>query len=105
MRWHTLLFVAAACGSSSGETPDAPAPDASDKSAACASTFGNALTNAFGRLDGTVLAVVAPGNQRCAMPNGTHVVVQVTMDGAAYRMVVNVLSTSGDPHVWLGAID
>ncbi len=83
--------------------PDAAPPDASDdKSWNCASTFGTALTNSFGRLDGTILAVVEPGNDRCAMPNGTHVVLQVTMDGAAYRMVINVLSTSGDPHVWLG---
>jgi hypothetical protein len=76
-------------------------PDA-DKSGACATTFGSALTSAFGRLDGTVLAVVNPGNQRCPMPNGTHVVLQVITNGAAYRMVINVLSTSSDSHVWLG---
>jgi hypothetical protein len=83
------------------------APDSSgtDKSAGCASTFGAALTNAFGRVDGTVLAILAPGNQTCAMPNSTHVVLEVTMNGAAYRMVVNVLSTSNVPDVWLGATD
>jgi hypothetical protein len=86
---------------SDGSAADTPF-DSGDKSAACASTFGNELTNAFGRLDGTVLALVEPGNSRCAMPNGTHVVLQVTTNGAAYRMVVNVVSTSPDPHVWLG---
>jgi hypothetical protein len=69
------------------------------------SSFGSALTNAFGRLDGSILAVVEPGNTECAMPNSTHVVLQVTTGGAAYRMVVNVLSTSSDPHVFLGETD
>jgi hypothetical protein len=96
------LLAAAACGSSkSTVTPDA----AVDKAAACASTFGAGLTNAFGRLDGTVLAVVEPGNMTCAMPNSTHVVLEVTVNGDAYRMVANVLSTSNDPHVWLGETD
>jgi len=98
-----LLLAAAACGSSKSTpaTPDA----AVDKSAACASTFGAGLTNAFGRLDGTILAVVEPGNTTCAMPNSTHVILEVTMNGDAYRMVANVLSTSSDPHVWLGEVD
>jgi len=97
---RTALLLVAACGSSSTAKPDAV-----DKAAACAESFGTALTNAFGRLDGTILAVVEPGNLKCSMPNSTHVVVQVTMNGAAYRMVANVLSTSTDPHVWLGELD
>jgi hypothetical protein len=63
-----------------------------DKSAMCAPTFGNALTSAFGRADGTVLAVVRPQDQQCAQPNGTHLVLQLTIDGQAYRMVINVMS-------------
>lgn len=111
---RTALVVAvllAACGSSSPATHDAavdavdaaPLPDG--KASACASTFGSALTSAFGRLDGTILAVVEPGNMACAMPNSTHVIIEVTANGAAYRMVANVLSTSSDPHVWLDEID
>jgi hypothetical protein len=88
-------------------TPDASTSEAGvrdaasdvDKAAPCATSFGDALTNAFGRLDGTVLAVVPPNDQTCAMPNMTHLVVQVTMNGAAYRMVVDVLSDDGDPDV------
>lgn len=93
---RSLVLVAlAACGSSSAPAvPDAPAaPDApatTDKASACASTFGNELTDAFGRLDGTVLAVVPPGHPTCAQPNGTHVVLQLTVHGAAYRMVLNL---------------
>jgi hypothetical protein len=98
-------MVLVGCGSPAAVSPDAAAPDATDKSAGCASTFGTALTNAFGRLDGTLVAIVEPGNMRCAMPNSTHVVVQVMAQGAVYRMVANVLSTSSDPHVWLGATD
>lgn len=96
------LLLLAACTAPSppldGPAPAdlAPPPDlAVDKAAACASTFGAALTNAFGRLDGTVLAVVPPAHPTCAMPNGTHLVLQVTAGGAAYRMVVNVQSDIG----------
>jgi len=77
--------------------PDAAAagPDAAtvvDKAAACASTFGTALTNGFGRLDGTVHAIVEPTDQQCAMPNSTHLVLQVQANGAVYRMVARVVS-------------
>jgi hypothetical protein len=87
---NLAVLVLAACGS------PAPSHDASP-AAACASSFGSALTDAFGRLDGTLLAIVPPGDNDCAQPNSTHVVVQVTANGAAYRMVVNVVSESGDP--------
>ncbi|WP_206079653.1 hypothetical protein [Polyangium spumosum] len=70
-----------------------------DKAKDCADTFGDALTDAFGRVDGTVLAVVKPTDTQCAMPNDDHVVVQVLMDGKVYRMVVNVQSSFGDPDV------
>jgi hypothetical protein len=94
----------------SSVTADAGAPDVAasvdatsvDKAANCASTFGTALTNAFGRVDGTVVAVVPPGHPTCAQPNRTHVVVQVRVKGAVYRMVVNILSTQGPPDVFFG---
>lgn len=92
--------LAAACSDPGASGPDAApldaSPDAAGKDAMCASTFGNTLTAAFGRVDGTVVAVVEPGNTRCAMPNSDHVVVQVELGGAVYRMVVNVLSTGAD---------
>ena len=113
MRFALVLVLAAAGCRDVPARPDSTLADArrpdsanpNDKSANCASTFGTALTAAFGRLDGTILAVVPPGNNTCAMPNGTHVVLQVTTNGAAYRMVINVLSTSSDPHVWLDDLD
>ena len=94
------LALVAACHSS-----PAASPDALDKSAACASTFGSELTDSFGRLDGTLLAIVPPTNTTCPQPNSTHVTVQIMTDGAVYRMVVNVLSTSSEPNVFLGETD
>lgn len=96
-------LVAAACSDPGAAGPDArpidASPDAAGKDAMCASTFGNTLTAAFGRVDGTVVAVVEPGNTRCALPNSDHVVVQVELGGAVYRMVVNVLSTGADTNI------
>lgn len=80
---------------------DAAADGPFSKANTCATVFGSSLTNAFGRLDGTVRAVVPPGHPSCPMRNGTHLVVQITMGGEAYRMVVNVLSSSGDPRVYM----
>lgn len=61
-----------------------------DKAENCADTFGDALTDSYGRVDGTVLAIVGPTDTQCALPNDDHLVIQLTMNGAVYRMVVNV---------------
>lgn len=80
---------------SSSELDAAAALDA-DKGERCAATFGSALTAPYGRLDGTVLAIVVPGNEACAKPNGDHAIVQLSMGGEAYRVVINVESDRGD---------
>ena len=100
-----LVSFAGAAGC--GGDPVVAIPDLAsvDKTASCASSFGQALTNSFGRADGTVLAVIQPGYQQCAQPNMTHLVVQVSMNGAAYRMVVDVLSNQGSPDVWFAEVD
>lgn len=88
-------------------TPDAGPVDAgvdAGKAANCASTFGSGLSAAFGRFDGVVTAVVTPADTQCALPNNDHVVVQVKTDGGVFRMVVNVLSSFGDPNVRFAAI-
>lgn len=74
---------------------------AEDKAALCDSEFGEELTAAYGRLDGTVLAVVRPVDTQCPLFNDDHVVLEVTMNGATYRAVINILSTFGDPDVRL----
>jgi hypothetical protein len=114
---RTLLTALAALWGCSDPAPAAPADaavvadaDAADApvdapavspAATCASAFGTALPAGYGRLDGVVRAVVTPADTQCAMPNGTHVVVQVASGGAVYRMVVNVASTAAgvDPRV------
>jgi hypothetical protein len=68
----------------------------------CASAFGDALTNSFGRIDGVVQAIVTPTDQQCAMPNSDHVIVQVRMNDAVYRLVVNVQSDGSDAQVRYG---
>jgi hypothetical protein len=100
MRTLLLALIVAACGNSDDMRPvdaaagsdgtDAVDAASGDKAAACASTFGSALTDAFGRVDATVLAVVPPSHSTCAQPNSSHVVIQVVLNGAAYRMVVNL---------------
>src|SRR5262249_22687904 len=103
----------AACGARSSNhvdtAADAAAPDASvpdaGKDAACASTFGHGLTASFGRVDGTVVAVVQPGDPNCAQINGDHVVVQIRANGGVYRMVVNVLSTGADPRIRIRSLE
>jgi hypothetical protein len=95
MRGALLLLALAACRDvkdpvrADASLVDSVMPDAS-KAAPCASQFGSALTDSFGRVDGTILAVVPAGHPTCPMPNGTHLVLQVTMNGAVYRMVVNL---------------
>jgi hypothetical protein len=121
MKRLLLLLALSACSSKAPALVDASAPldaevDATapvdagadagvDKAAACAASFGTELTNAFGRVDGTILAVVPPTNGTCALPNSTHLVLQLTMHGAAYRMVVNVDGKGPDPRVFLAEKD
>jgi hypothetical protein len=107
------LALVVACSSDdgaadTGRTPDAGAPDVAAEtqspadagedtapSGTCASTFGAALTEGFGRLDGIVYAVQKPSDLGCVMPDKNHLILQVLMEGAVYRMVVNLESDVG----------
>jgi hypothetical protein len=75
------------------------------KAAACASSFGSELTHSFGRVDGTVVALVSTKDTQCALYNDDHVVVQILMHGKVYRMVASVKSSYGDPNVALLPIE
>jgi hypothetical protein len=72
----------------------------------CAKSFGNQLTAGFGRIDGVVYAVQKPSDTQCVWPNDDHVIVQVLMNGAVYRLVVNVQSdqVGQDPKVRYAAL-
>ncbi|AKU99627.1 hypothetical protein AKJ09_06291 [Labilithrix luteola] len=65
----------------------------------CANTFGDKLTDAFGRIDGIVYSVQKPSDKTCVMPNNDHVILQVLMNGAVYRLVINVQSDRPDQDV------
>ncbi len=70
-----------------------------DKSEGCVGTFGDKLTEGHGRLDGTVVAVLAPGNTTCPRPNNDHLILEVRMGGDVYRMVAAMESTVGEPNM------
>lgn len=73
--------------------------DANKPTGQCAATFGSALTVGFGRIDGIVYAVQKPSDTMCVFPNNDHVVVQVLMNGAVYRLVANVQGSGADPKI------
>jgi len=86
-------------GTTDGDTTaDASAPvDAGSNTniGVCVSTFGSAMDNNYGRLDGTLHAIVRPQDQECAMPNGTHVDLEMDFGGATYRLLIDVQSNTG----------
>ena len=105
----TISDVIAADTSIDAVLDDGGAPDTSADTfdaghywaADCVGTFGTALTEGFGRIDGTLVAIVTPDDQQCPMPNGTHVVLEVRMNGDVYRLVTSSESTlaGSDPRV------
>ena len=105
MRWLLLALLFCACEVTTppveevdaGE-PDAGEVDAGHKADACAATFGAVFTNAFGRADGTVTAVIPP-NWECPLKNDDHLVIQISIDGGIQRLVVNLASSFGDPNL------
>jgi hypothetical protein len=117
-----LLFACSSSTPPGAATPDAEAPvedagppkdvdaadaatvDAAKPTGQCASTFGSALTEGFGRVDGIVYAVQKPSDTTCVFPNDDHVIVQVLMKGAVYRLVVNVQGTGPDPNIRIGLL-
>jgi hypothetical protein len=56
----------------------------------CATTFGTEMSAAFGRIDGTLHAIVRPQDKQCSMPNSTHIALDVEMNGALYRLLARV---------------
>ncbi len=98
--------------STGGGTPDAGVPDASvgtpDASTSgdgtptrlpCTSTFGSAMTTAFGRLDGFLVSIVNPNTTTSCRGDDNHIHLQVKVNGGIEDIAVNVASTSGNPDV------
>jgi len=106
VRTVVLVCVLAACGSGSPATHDAAPIDSAVDSTLdaidgtpvrqpCTSQFGNALSNnVYGRLDGTLVAIVQPGGGPCNA-DSDHLHLQIKMNNAIYDVAVNVGSTGG----------
>jgi hypothetical protein len=103
LRAGCLALVA--CGGSPA-SPDAPiaidampdvpmhVDDGTPMRHPCTNNFGSALTQTFGRLDGFLVAIVAPGGGGCnADPD--HVHLQIQANGAVYDVAITVGSTGG----------
>jgi hypothetical protein len=92
-----------------GEAPPPPpassGEDAGPNPYACAKSLGSGITNVFGRLDGTVRRVTAPGDKTCRSDDD-HVIVQIdTEAGETFAAWVNVQSTlAGVPTVSVATI-
>jgi hypothetical protein len=76
-------------------------PNGAGLEAACVtsgSAWGNGLSTQFGRLDGTLTAIATPGSSQCNQSNPTHLVIELTANGAPYPLVLNVNDArSGSP--------
>jgi hypothetical protein len=83
-------------GATSNEASVVPIGDGGNTDVGtCVSTFGSAMGNAYGRIDGTLHAIVLPGNESCAMPNSTHFDMEIDFGGATYRLLIDVQSDTG----------
>ncbi|HEX3476404.1 MAG TPA: lamin tail domain-containing protein [Kofleriaceae bacterium] len=100
--------------STGGGTPDAGVPDAGGGAPdaggggtgdgtptrqSCTGTFGSAMTTAFGRLDGFLVAIVNPNTTTSCRGDDNHIHLQVKVNGRIEDIAVNVESTSGNPDV------
>ncbi|HEY1554027.1 MAG TPA: hypothetical protein VGF94_04290 [Kofleriaceae bacterium] len=89
------LVALAACGRSGGATADAggdaSAGDGTPTRVPCTSQFGNALpaTPTYGRLDGYLVAVVAPSNMNSCNDDDSHVHLQIRMNDEIYDVAID----------------
>ncbi|HEY0479506.1 MAG TPA: lamin tail domain-containing protein [Kofleriaceae bacterium] len=65
----------------------------------CTSTFGSAMTAAYGRLDGFLVAIVNPNTTTSCRGDDNHIHLQVQVNGRVEDIAVNIASTSGNPNV------
>jgi hypothetical protein len=98
-----LVAVLAACGGGSSSSVDAPVTgdathdatvmhvdDGTPSRQTCTNNLGNALpNNSFGRMDGFLVAIVAPGNGGCNADTD-HLHLQVKMNNMIYDVAVDI---------------
>lgn len=74
----------------------------------CTSHFGSALPSSgtFGRLDGYLIAIVAPGQTSGCNDDASHVHLQIEMSGAIYDIAIDATDgTTGVDDVHTGTLD
>lgn len=64
--------------------------DTFSKAKSCVSSWKDALDNGFGRIDGTIIAVVTPSDKHCELYNDDHLILEMKVNGGNYRMVINI---------------
>jgi hypothetical protein len=64
----------------------------------CSNHYGTALTEDFGRLDGTLVALVPPGTQGCNSDD-THMHLQIKMNDEIYDIAIDVGNSDGSDDV------
>jgi hypothetical protein len=74
---------------------DASPIDGTPTRLACTSSLGNGLSPEHGRLDGTLVSVVAPGERSCPS-DASHLHLQIAMGGATYDIAVNIDGFEGE---------
>jgi hypothetical protein len=77
-------------GKKDGGSDSGTSGDGTPMRQACTSSYGNALSGTFGRLDGYVVSVVLPGGSSKCNADSTHIHIQVLMGGDVYDVAVNV---------------
>jgi hypothetical protein len=91
---------------SDAATPfDAALPDAGVERLSCTGTFGSALAPSFQRLDGRLVALVAPSGPRGCRPDADHLHLQILVGTDTYDVAVTTRSTDPSaPDVFLDEI-
>jgi hypothetical protein len=92
-----LLLALANCGGGHDATVDAAPPDVASVDdgtpmrQACTSLFGDKLSasDTFGRLDGYLVAIVAPSGMNSCNADSSHVHLQVKMMGSVYDVAID----------------
>ena len=81
-------------GSADGSAQDGGSADKAAECAMDAGELGIALTSGHGRVDGTVSAIVPPGDEACPVSaNATHMTIEVKVAGKIERVVLTATDT------------
>ncbi|MEO6772541.1 MAG: hypothetical protein ABI467_05890 [Kofleriaceae bacterium] len=95
----TLLDATRADAHTNADTDAASSLDGTPTRQPCTSQFGTALPSSgtFGRLDGYLVAIVAPGQTSGCNDDDSHVHLQIKMNGAIYDIAID--ATDGQTHI------